>query len=101
MTLSTVHQAKGLEWRAVFIIWLAEGRFPQAVSLRSREEEEEERRLFHVAVTRGMDQLYLCHPRFEEPRDGPRRLLRLSRFLDELAGPDDPVERWTVEEAPA
>jgi DNA helicase-2/ATP-dependent DNA helicase PcrA len=101
MTLSTVHQAKGLEWRAVFIIWLAEGRFPQAVSLRSREEEEEERRLFYVAVTRGMEQLYLCHPRFEEPRDGPRRLLRLSRFLDELAGPEDPVERWTVEEAPA
>jgi DNA helicase-2/ATP-dependent DNA helicase PcrA len=101
ITLSTVHQAKGLEWRAVFILWLAEGRFPQALAVRSLEEEEEERRLFHVAVTRAMDQLYLCHPQFEEHQEGPRRMLRLSRYLAELSGPETPVERWTIEEAPA
>jgi DNA helicase-2/ATP-dependent DNA helicase PcrA len=53
LTLSTVHQAKGIEWRAVFVIWLAEGRFP---SFRM-DDEEEERRLFYVAVTRARDRL--------------------------------------------
>ena len=100
LTLSTVHQAKGLEWQAVFVLWLAEGRFPGAMALRTEEEEEEERRLFHVAVTRAEEQLYLCHPRFDEGRDGPRRMLRLSRFLSELAGPDAPYERWEIEEEP-
>jgi DNA helicase-2/ATP-dependent DNA helicase PcrA len=100
MTLSTIHQAKGLEWHAVFILWLADGRFPQAISLRTPEEEEEERRLFHVATTRAMDQLYLCHPQVEEPHEGPRRMLRPSRFLTELDGGALPYERWTIEEAP-
>jgi DNA helicase-2/ATP-dependent DNA helicase PcrA len=99
LTLSTVHQAKGLEWRVVFILWLSEGRFPQAMALRSLDEEEEERRLFHVAVTRAMDQLYLCYPQFEEGGEGPRRLLRLSRFLSELAAGAAPYERWQIEEA--
>jgi DNA helicase-2/ATP-dependent DNA helicase PcrA len=98
LTLSTVHQAKGLEWRVVFILWLTEGHFPQAMALRAEEDQEEERRLFHVATTRAEEQLYLCQPRFEEPRDGPRRMLRLSRFLAELAGPRAPFERWTIEE---
>jgi DNA helicase II / ATP-dependent DNA helicase PcrA len=100
LTLSTVHQAKGLEWRAVFVLWLAEGRFPQALGLRTQAEEEEERRLFHVAVTRAKEQLYLCHPRFEEPREGPRRLLRLSRFLAEHSHDARvPYERWEIEVA--
>jgi DNA helicase-2/ATP-dependent DNA helicase PcrA len=97
MTLSTVHQAKGLEWRVVFILWTAEGRFPQAIAVRTRDDEEEERRLFYVALTRAEQQLYLCFPRFEEPRDGPRRILRLSRFLAELPDPP-PYERWEIEE---
>ena len=84
---------------AVFLLWLCEGRFPQALAVRSLEEEEEERRLFHVATTRAMDQLYLCQPRFEETSDGPRRLLRLSRFLVELVGNPGPYERWEIEEA--
>lgn len=101
LTLSTVHQAKGLEWRVVFLLWLCEGRFPQAVAVRTPEEEEEERRLFHVAVTRAMDQLYLCQPRFEEGGEGPTHMLRLSRFLAELAAGDaTPYERWEIEEAP-
>ena len=48
-----------------------------------------------------MDQLYLCYPRFEESGEGPQRLLRLSRFLAEIAGPAAPYERWEIEEAPA
>ncbi|MCK5796112.1 MAG: ATP-dependent helicase [Deltaproteobacteria bacterium] len=97
LTLSTIHQAKGLEWRTVFILNLAEGRFPQGMAVRTRHETEEERRLFYVAATRAKDQLYLCHPRFEEPDRGPRRLLRLSRFVEELGndGPA-PYERWEI-----
>ena len=58
VTLSTIHQAKGLEWRAVFMVWLAEGRFPSARA----EDIEEERRLFYVACTRAKDELLLCYP---------------------------------------
>ncbi|MGD0626694.1 MAG: ATP-dependent helicase [Thermodesulfobacteriota bacterium] len=88
ITLSSVHQAKGLEWSVVFIIWLAEGRFP---SLRSLAEsggdgEEEERRLFYVAVTRARDELYLCYPRFAADRGGRELFQRPSRFISELRG---------------
>ena len=62
LTLSTVHQAKGLEWPAVFVIWLCDGHFPSAPALRDAGGEEEERRLFHVAVTRAQDHLTLVHP---------------------------------------
>jgi len=48
MVLSSVHQAKGLEWRAVFLVWLADGRFPSAQALKDTAGEEEERRLFYV-----------------------------------------------------
>ena len=69
------------------------------LAVRSVDETEEERRLFYVAVTRAQDQLYLCYPRFEQPAAGPRRLLRLSRFVDELTddGPA-PYDRWEVVE---
>jgi DNA helicase-2/ATP-dependent DNA helicase PcrA len=61
LVLSSVHQAKGLEFRAVFVIWLAEGRFPNP---RTEEEDgvEEERRLFYVADTRAKNEIYLCYP---------------------------------------
>jgi DNA helicase-2/ATP-dependent DNA helicase PcrA len=86
--LSSVHQAKGLEWSAVFIIWLAEGRFPSLRSLTDSggEGEEEERRLFYVAVTRARDELYLCYPRFASDRGGRETIQRPSRFISELPG---------------
>lgn len=62
LVLSTIHQAKGLEWNAVFVIHLAEQSFP---SRRAQTEEggmEEERRLFYVAVTRARHHLYLVYP---------------------------------------
>ena len=46
VTLSSVHQAKGLEWKVVFVIWMADGMFPSSRSLESEEAIEEERRLF-------------------------------------------------------
>ena len=86
--LSSVHQAKGLEWPVVFIIWLAEGRFPSVRSLTESggEGEEEERRLFYVAVTRARDELYLCYPRFAADRGGKEMIQRPSRFIAELSG---------------
>ncbi len=98
LTLSSVHQAKGLEWRAVFLIWLADGRFPSAPALRAADGEEEERRLFYVAVTRARDELYLTYPMMQEERGEARLLLRPSRFLDELpTSPTPPYEKWTID----
>jgi DNA helicase-2/ATP-dependent DNA helicase PcrA len=93
VVLSTVHQAKGLEWGIVFVLWLCEGHFPAAAA---RDEEEEERRLFYVAITRAREELYLCYPSAAAAHGALRR----SRFLDELDGPrgevNPPFERWAV-----
>jgi DNA helicase-2/ATP-dependent DNA helicase PcrA len=81
--LSTVHQAKGLEWAVVFVPWLTDGLFP---SLRSLNDEDvaEERRLFYVCVTRAKDELYLCAPHSRRTRDGATIPQSPSRFLSEL-----------------
>ena len=60
VALSTIHQAKGLEWSYVFLIWCADGMIPLQRAVKEEGGEEEERRLFYVAVTRAKDQLYLC-----------------------------------------
>jgi DNA helicase II / ATP-dependent DNA helicase PcrA len=91
LTLSSVHQAKGLEWRAVFVIWLAEGRFPLAAATRLPEEEEEERRLFYVAATRAKDELALVYPLMAAPQERERVILRVSRFISELPADGPPV----------
>lgn len=91
ITLSTIHQAKGLEWRAVFVIWLAEGRFPSARA----EDMEEERRLFHVASTRAKDELVLCYPLVARDRYRTDIILTPSRFVAEL--PVEATQRWLVE----
>lgn len=62
VVLSTVHQAKGLEWHAVFVMHLAAGQFPNDRSLTEAAGVEEERRLFYVAVTRAKQHLYLTYP---------------------------------------
>jgi DNA helicase-2/ATP-dependent DNA helicase PcrA len=100
VTLSSVHQAKGLEWRAVFVAWLADGRFPLALSLRQPAEEEEERRLFYVAVTRARDELWLTYPLTAAPKDNERTLLKVSRFVEELPDGDGaPYDRVQIEVA--
>ncbi len=85
LTLSTVHQAKGLEWRAVFVLWLNDSLFPsgRALSEGGDEAEAEERRLFYVAVTRARDWLFLCCPRARIGRDGSYVPHTPSRFLRE------------------
>ncbi|MEW6067210.1 MAG: ATP-dependent helicase [Nitrospirota bacterium] len=84
VVLSTVHQAKGLEWKTVFVIGLNDGRFPSIKSLRA-DYEEEERRLFYVAITRAKDELYLCYPITAEDWQGIG-FLSPSRFIKELSG---------------
>jgi DNA helicase-2/ATP-dependent DNA helicase PcrA len=94
VTLSTIHQAKGLEWRAVFVVWLADGMFPSSRSLESLDAVEEERRLFYVAVTRAKDELYLSYPAFWPSGSLDNQLQRPSRFLKEI--PADLLEEWRV-----
>ncbi len=85
VVLSSVHQAKGLEWPVVFVSSLWDGGFPSGRGQASVEQEEEERRLFYVAITRAMDELYLTYPLARRDRDGWYRVLRPSPFINELA----------------
>ena len=93
--LSTVHQAKGLEWPVVIIIWASEGMFPSARSVKESEEgEAEERRLFYVATTRAEDELVLCVPEVRRMRDGGVMYCTPSRFVDEL--PDEIISNRRI-----
>lgn len=97
VTLSSIHQAKGLEWRAVFLVWLAEGMFPNNRVIEddeSGEGLEEERRLFYVGATRAKDELYLSYPLVWPNAHSGEVLQRPSRFLEEV--PADLVEEWRV-----
>ena len=94
--LSSIHQAKGLEWKVVFLIWCVEGRFPTSRSLEDNEGEEEERRLFYVATTRARDDLYICYPTLDYHSKQSRRLLRPSRFINELE--PSAYEKWMIKE---
>jgi DNA helicase-2/ATP-dependent DNA helicase PcrA len=62
IVLSTIHQAKGLEWQAVFILNLSSGAFPSERALKEENGLEEERRLFYVAITRAKETLYFTYP---------------------------------------
>lgn len=62
LVLSTIHQAKGLEWKNVFVLGLVDGQFPHYKSRANRAEMEEERRLFYVAITRAKERLFLTYP---------------------------------------
>ena len=83
LVLSTIHSAKGLEWEAVFIIGLADGRFPHASAF-AGEQWEEERRLLYVAATRAKKHLYLTYPRELMSPDRKFRRVGMSPFLVEL-----------------
>ncbi|MBI3996624.1 MAG: ATP-dependent helicase [Candidatus Omnitrophica bacterium] len=85
LILSSVHQAKGLEWRVVFVIRMCEGEFPSDMALREEAGEEEERRIFYVATTRAKDELYITHPLMDMSlRGNGQLLLQPSRFLREI-----------------
>ena len=89
ITLSTVHQAKGLEWDTVFVISLQEGEFPY---IKAVEEGaiEEERRLFYVAVTRCKRNLFLLYPMYNfRGLSAPSRFLREAQGVEEELIDDD------------
>jgi DNA helicase-2/ATP-dependent DNA helicase PcrA len=94
--LSTIHQAKGLEFDVVFTIMLCDGLFPSARSMESAEGEEEERRLFYVAITRARNELYLCYPqeRASFSKSGGETMQQPSRFLSEIPG--DLLNQWNL-----
>ncbi len=85
LRLSTIHQAKGLEFPVVFIIMLCDGLFPSARSMKTQADEEEERRLFYVAITRAKNELYLSYPlvRLAQGQNGDSQQ-QPSRFLSEI-----------------
>ena len=96
LTLTSVHQAKGLEWKAVFLIWAAEGKFPSPRSLKEIDSEEEERRLWYVALTRAKDELYLTYPLLIIDYNRQTVLQKPSRFVIEC--PPALFEVWSLEE---
>ncbi|MGV3527795.1 MAG: ATP-dependent helicase [Flavisolibacter sp.] len=81
--LMTIHAAKGLEFPVVFVGGLEEGLFPNAMSINTREELEEERRLFYVAITRAKSRLYLTYANTRY-KFGSLTQNEPSRFIDEI-----------------
>ena len=96
VVLSSIHQAKGLEWKVVFLIWLADGMFPNGRVLEADDLDmlEEERRLFYVALTRSKDELYLTYPMVNPKSYTGEIFQRPSRFLEDC--PDEMLETWEV-----
>lgn len=84
LVLSTVHSAKGLEWKVVFIIWLTEGRFPSTHAMMDPDEMEEERRLLYVAITRAKERLFLTFPLTLSQREGGWQKNDLCHFVADI-----------------
>ncbi len=85
LIISTIHQAKGLEWDCVYIPRLTEGGFPSVKALASEEDLEEERRVFYVACTRARKVLCMLYPSMDKFR-GMDSIAKESPFLQELEG---------------
>ena len=85
LTLSTIHSAKGLEWKVVFLIWVLDGKLPMARAAENEEEMEEERRLLYVAATRAKDTLVLTYPVNIYERASGTVLSLPSRFVEDIS----------------
>ncbi|HMP83922.1 MAG TPA: 3'-5' exonuclease, partial [Verrucomicrobiota bacterium] len=95
MRLSTIHQAKGLEFDVVFVIMMCDGLFPSGRTLDTNDGEEEERRLFYVAITRARNELYLSYPLIRAGYGSSGDMFQQpSRFLEEI--PKDLLEEWNL-----
>lgn len=94
VTLITLHAAKGLEFRAVFLVGLEEGLLPHARAVQAEDDSElqEERRLAYVGITRAKEHLYITHA-FRRSRFGQEDFAEPSRFLNDL--PEHGIERVT------
>lgn len=96
LTLSTIHGAKGTEYKAVFVIGTVDGRFPSMYSFNSPEELDEELRLFYVAVTRAKTYLYVSYPIDMFDRATGMVLSKPSRFTENIS--PEILERWELME---
>lgn len=93
--LSSIHQAKGLEYAVVFVIMLCDGLFPSHRSIDRPASLEEERRLFYVAVTRAKKELYLTYPLIRMTRGMTNDAMQQpSRFLEEI--PASLLDEWSL-----
>ncbi|HUH74518.1 MAG TPA: UvrD-helicase domain-containing protein [Chitinophagales bacterium] len=81
--LMTIHASKGLEFPSVFVVGLEENLFPSMLSLNTRDELEEERRLFYVAITRAQDRLFLSYAN-SRVKFGSIQYNDVSRFIEEV-----------------
>lgn len=99
LVLSTIHSAKGLEFDTVFLIHALDGVLPSAYALASSDEEDEERRLLYVALTRAETELYASYPLVQYRRGTGQYLTEPSRFLSGL--PESLVEPWSLVEESA
>ncbi|MFT4702668.1 MAG: DNA helicase-2/ATP-dependent DNA helicase PcrA, partial [Bradymonadia bacterium] len=97
VVLSTIHQSKGLEFHAVFVLNLVEDRFPSARGMTTPEDLEEERRLFYVACTRAEQELYLTTPMRSFDRREGLVFHRQSLFIEELKGSPPVYETWRLQ----
>lgn len=95
LILSTIHQAKGLEWKVVFLIGLVDGQFPHYKVYDRPQEMEEERRLFYVAATRAKDELYLTYPIISYNFRTGQNINHPSTFIKEIQ--EDLMEKWEIE----
>lgn len=98
VVLSTIHQSKGLEWEVVFLVHLADGALPSQRALEEPGGEQEERRIFYVAMTRARTELYLSYPIVKPAGGGGALMQQASRFIQEL--PPELMETWDLVEAP-
>ena len=101
LNLMTLHQAKGLEFKAVFMPGMEEGLLPHYMAMQDQREMEEERRLCFVGVTRAMSKLYLSWAAQRRTHDGSLRRTRPSRFLDEIHGPEEVPQRAKITNVPS
>ncbi len=95
LTVSTIHSAKGLEWKAVFIIGSVDGRFPSIYSFNSPEDLDEELRLMYVATTRAKTYLHITYPIDMYDHATGMVLSKPSRFLDDISS--EILERWILQ----
>jgi len=101
ITLMTVHAAKGLEFRAVFIVGMEEDLFPSAYTVASERELEEERRLFYVAITRAEELCFISYSK-SRFRNGKTNFSNPSRFIKDIDAQylDQPKEKeWSPKQS--
>lgn len=101
LVLSTIHSAKGLEWKIVFLICAIDGYLPSTQSMDDLGQIEEERRLMYVALTRAKDQLFVIKPHLDSAshhvyRNSGVRFSRLSRFLTEANIVGNHMTKWVI-----